>query len=171
MTPLGSPRRGVPKMDDAPLPRPILNEDHNNLAGFAIWRTPQGKPEQPLFNRLNFDAEITSATKPKDRKWTESFKAPFQKFRWVDVPPDGFDGPITYRVVAKYFIGQGKAMRDGPTATEPPQLAHSKFRVAFTRGYASSQAYADKFHNAPIRPKRSEDAGFRNRALHHERAI
>ena len=49
---------------------------------------PQGKPEQPLFNRLNFDTEITSATKPEDRKWTESFKAPFQKFRWVDVPPD-----------------------------------------------------------------------------------
>jgi hypothetical protein len=30
---------------------------------------------------------------------------------------------------------------------------HTKFRPAFTRGYIASQAYADKFNNADIRPK------------------
>ncbi len=127
----------------------------DNLAGFAIWRTAGGKPEEPLSNRLSFDIAVTADTTPQQRKWTPSPEAPFQKFRWVDVPPFEFDADITYRVMAKYFTGTGKALRDGPEATvtiSPPQLVHSNFRIAFTRGYASSQAYADKFHNAPIRP-------------------
>jgi hypothetical protein len=32
-------------------------------------------------------------------------------------------------------------------------VLHTKFRPAFTRGYIASQAYADKFHKADIRPK------------------
>jgi hypothetical protein len=132
-----------------------INETDRNLAGFAIRRTV-GNKEQILSNRINFDIPITSATTAADRKWTPSDQAPFQKFRWVDVPPDGFGTPITYRVQALYFTGQGHATKPGPQAqltVDPATVLHTKFRPAFTRGYIASQAYADKFHNADIRPK------------------
>ena len=125
------------------------------LAGFAIFRTVKGKPEEALLNRLNFATKVTAQTTPEQRKWTSTNEAPIQKFRWVDVPADGFTDSITYRVVAKYFTGKGLAMRDGETATAtvtPANRAHSKFQVAFTRGYASSQAYVDKFDHKDIRP-------------------
>src|SRR5207302_484441 len=130
-----------------------VDQNDKNLAGFAIYRTEQGKPETPLLNRLSFTSTVTKDTTVHE--WFPSSDAPFQKFRWVDVPPDGFDNPITYRVVAKYFSGSGTALKDGPSArvtVPPPQRAHQKFEVAFTRGYASSQAYVDKFDNKDIRP-------------------
>src|ERR1700730_728992 len=37
------------------------------------------------------------------------------------------------------------------TVTSVDQI-HTQFHAAFTRGYISSQAYADRFKNAPIRP-------------------
>jgi hypothetical protein len=66
-----------------------------DLAGFTIWRRREGEGEQPLLNRLSFDDPITSATTPGRRKWTSSEEAPFQKFRWIDIPPDGVDKPST----------------------------------------------------------------------------
>jgi phosphatidylserine/phosphatidylglycerophosphate/cardiolipin synthase-like enzyme len=133
----------------------VPDDNTANLAGFAIWRQRQGEAEQAIPNRLNFDDPVTSATTPQQRKWTPSDQAPFQKFRWVDIPPDGTDKPATYRVCAMYFTGQGKAIKKGPEASvvvPPVSHAYTKFRAAFTRGYISSQAYADKFQNADIRP-------------------
>ena len=135
----------------------------NNLAGFAIWRTVQGRQEVPLLNRLSFDIPVTRETQPNERKWTPSSEAPFQKFRWVDVLPDGFETAIRYRVIARYFTGQGKTLRDGPSVSvtvQPPDRAHTKFQIAFTRGYASSQAYAEKFKNADIRPPGAKKVNF-----------
>jgi phosphatidylserine/phosphatidylglycerophosphate/cardiolipin synthase-like enzyme len=130
-----------------------LDDDKvENLAGFAIWRTTAGK-ETALANRLTFHDGVSSqAAAPK---WTPSDQAPFQKFRWVDVPPDGFTAPLTYRVKALYFSGQGSAMRDGPEVSVtvgPAEQRHKKFQAGFTRGYIASQAYADKFQNKDIRP-------------------
>jgi hypothetical protein len=135
----------------------ITLSDHatENLAGFAIYRQPRGEAEKPLLNRLSFDAPVTRATTPAQRKWTPSNIAPIQKFRWVDIPPDGVGGETTYRVVAMYFTGNGVELREGAQASvvvDPKLDLHDKFTAAFTRGYISSQAYADRFHNAPIRP-------------------
>jgi hypothetical protein len=141
-----------------------LPEDQvKDLAGFAIWRRRDGENEQPLLNRLNFDDPITSKTTPEQRKWTPSEEAPFQKFRWVDVPPDGLDKSTTYRVQAMYFSGSGKALRPGDEASvtiAPADQVHSQFHAAFTRGYISSQAYADRFNNAAIRPKGKKTPDF-----------
>jgi hypothetical protein len=133
----------------------VPQDNTTNLAGFAIFRQRDGEDEQALLNRLSFDDAVTSATTPAQHKWTPSDEAPFQKFRWVDIPPDGTDKQATYRVCAMYFTGQGKAIAKGAEASvvvPPISHAYGKFRAAFTRGYISSQAYADKFHNAPIRP-------------------
>jgi phosphatidylserine/phosphatidylglycerophosphate/cardiolipin synthase-like enzyme len=143
------------------LPDEAVNANDKALAGFAIWRTYAGKPEAPLQNRITF-TEGVNADAPAP-KWTDSDKAPFQKFRWIDVPPDGFDAPITYRVQALYFTGQGSATKPGPEAkvtVSPVKQLHKKFRPAFTRGYIASQAYADKFHNKDIRPTGPKTADF-----------
>src|SRR5579859_3199304 len=106
-----------------------LDDDKvENLAGFAIWRTAAGK-ETTLANRLTFTTGVSNqAPAPK---WTPSDQAPFQKFRWVDVPPDGFTAPLTYRIKALYFTGQGTTMRDGPEvslAVSPVARRHAKFQ-------------------------------------------
>src|SRR5690348_5395287 len=85
-----------------------VNDRDKNLAGFAIWRRYAGKAEEILSNRIGFDVGVSKSTTAEDRKWTPSDQAPFQKFRWVDVPPDGFTAPIRYRVKALYFTGHGK---------------------------------------------------------------
>jgi hypothetical protein len=131
-----------------------INDTDKNLAGFAIWRTA-GDKEVVLANRVSF-AQPPAKGDTSQPKWTNSDKAPFQKFRWVDVPPDGFQSKLSYRVRALYFSGDGPALRDGPEVTveaEPAELLHTKFRPAFTRGYIASQAYADKFGNKDIRPQ------------------
>ena len=140
-----------------------VNASDKNLAGFAIWRTCAGQSEQVLSNRISFTSGVSKATTAKDRKWTPSDQAPFQKFRWVDVPPNGFNGTITYRVRALYFTGQGTNTKAGPELTiavDPAQRRHAKFHPAFTRGYIASQAYADKFQNKDIRPKGAKTPDF-----------
>jgi phosphatidylserine/phosphatidylglycerophosphate/cardiolipin synthase-like enzyme len=128
----------------------------SNLAGFAIWRKHEGQDEEVLFNRITFTSGVDNTTTAETRKWTPSDQAPFQKFRWADVPKDGFDVPITYRVRAKMFAAaNGSAMKDGPEVTvrvTPVRASHKRFKAAFTRGYIASQAYADRFQNKDIRP-------------------
>jgi len=133
-----------------------VNQTNKNLAGFAIWRRYDGQTEAVLSNRIGFGAGVSNETTAKDRKWTASDRAPFQKVRWIDVPPEGFVAPISYRVKALYFAGNGTAMVDGPEVTvdlTPATQFNTAFLPAFTRGYIASQAYADKFANADVRPK------------------
>ena len=127
----------------------------NDLAGFSIQLTePNGQP-QFLMNRLNFSQPVTSGTTPQQQQsqWTTSDKAPFQKFHWVHFPSDVGPGDYKYKVTARFC--QGNTLVDGPSAEVclqlvPPQAGN--FAVGLTRGYVSSQAYATKFKNAPIRP-------------------
>ena len=140
-----------------------IDESQQNLAGFAIWRTYDGKPEANLPNLIGFTVGVDSTTTAETHEWTDSDQAPFQKFRWVEVPEDGFDAPITYRVQALYFTGQGAATKAGPEVTvkvEPVETLHTNFRPAFTRGYIASQAYADKFQDKDIRPSGAKTPSF-----------
>src|ERR1700680_2700553 len=65
-----------------------INATDKNLAGFAIWRKYDGKPEQILPNRIGFTSGVNAATTAETREWTDSDQAPFQKFRWVDGPAE-----------------------------------------------------------------------------------
>jgi PLD-like domain len=131
-----------------------LNQHRTDgLAGFAVSRrSPDGKIAF-LLNRLSFAQRITAATTPEQRRWTESDQAPFQKFRWIDFPADVRHGKYTYEATAMYFDGDG--LRRGPATavslTLAPQ-AFGRFSLGFTRGYLSSQAYAERFQNREIRP-------------------
>ncbi len=62
-------------------------------------------------------------------------------------------GTYHYEVTAMYFKGGG--LKPGPstaTSFEFESDQTGNFQFGFTRGYLPSQAYAHRFHNAPIRP-------------------
>jgi len=134
----------------------VPKDQLQRFAGFAIERKPPGASAwEPLMNRLSFHDALTSETTPDQRPWRPSTEAPFQKFRWVDFPHEIKPGSYTYKVTAMQFAGAQLNPWDSAQvsvdllATKP---AFPKFEMGFTRGYLSSQAYADEFHNAPIRP-------------------
>jgi hypothetical protein len=130
------------------------------LAGFAVQYTVVGGQPQWLTNRLTFTDPVTSATTPEQRQQIASTTdvAPLQKFHWVHFPPDGTTGEVTYRVIAMLFKdGSETDIESGPEATVTVDVGsapHPGFSFGFTRGYVSSQAYASKFHNAPLQPSK-----------------
>lgn len=156
-------------------------EPEADFAGFAVkCFPPKGNPFF-LRNRLNFSNAITSNTTPGQRKFTPSDEAPFQKFRWVDFPATIRPGDYTYEITMMRFKKNG-GLSKGLSASLTFEMAPEKFKdfdIGFTRGYLSSQAYADRFKNAQIRPpgkktldfdtaefeKRYEWLGFRARKL------
>jgi len=133
----------------------LAERPSKDFAGFAVKRTPpQGEPAY-LLNRLSFTTAITHATKPEQRRWTPSNEAPFQKFRWVDFPSSIDPGEYTYEITAMSFAQDGR-LKPGPTVSltfEMTPETFDNFEIGFTRGYLSSQAYAERFNNAPISPK------------------
>jgi hypothetical protein len=134
----------------------LPEEQSGDLAGFAIERTPpSGEPEM-LLNRLSFEQSITADTTPEQRVWTPTDQAPIQKFRWTDFPPDVQPGTFGYRVTAMRFKSAGSAeLEPGASAEVGIDIideGYDNFELGFTRGYLSSQAYAEKFQNAPIAP-------------------
>lgn len=139
---------------------PELAQD---LAGFAVrYVTPEGD-ERPLTNRLTFEDPITAETTPAERRaiTTPTDLAPLQKFRWVHFPRRVPLGTFAYTATAMLFKeGSETEIEPGPSTTVELDLkedSHSDFELCFTRGYLSSQAYAEIFDNAPIEP---EDASF-----------
>ena len=93
-------------------------EDHltEHLAGFAVQRTgPDGKTE-PLLNRVSFKTAYTATTTARDRKWTPTDKAPFQKFWWVDFPPLSQPGEYRHGVTAMRFKADGMSLTAGQNA-------------------------------------------------------
>ena len=135
---------------------PALRRD---LAGFAVrYVNPEGR-SRPLTNRLTFDDPITAETTPAQRRaiTTPTDVAPLQKFRWVHFPRRVPSGTFAYTATAMLFKrGSQTAIEPGPSATVEIDLredTHSDFALGFTRGYLSSQAYAEIFENAPIEPE------------------
>ncbi len=137
-----------------------------NLAGFAIKCYPPKGDAFYLQNRLTFKDKYnftgyTADTLPEERKWFDSINSPFQYFRWLHVPAEILSGTYTYEVIPMYFGtgGVNTTLSNGPSAQVSFDLLnnHPKdFDFSFTKGYLSSQAYADKFNNKDIRPAGSK---------------
>lgn len=114
-----------------------------DFVGFAVESKPPREYEWfPLRNRLRFDG---APAHPNHRY--SSLDAPFQKFRWVHVPSQMVRGDYAYRVTARYMRPDGSlfsgAQVMGAISLDPVTVS-SFFNVGFTRGFASSQAYAEK---------------------------
>jgi hypothetical protein len=122
-----------------------------DLAGFAVRLTTPGAEPIYLKNRLSFDKPIRHTSTPEERQaaWTDSDRAPFQRFRWQHFPTDVGQGTYKYEVVAMYFSGRsGAALEHGPTVDVSLDLVPADFgncRIGFTRSYISSQAYNNRF--------------------------
>lgn len=118
------------------------------FVGFTIEVRYPGSPRWgALRNRLHFELPPEPG-RPRSYRSTE---APFQKFRWVHVPTDvSRPGKFGYRVSARYMdaagvLGTGASV-EAEISLQPETIA-GVLDVAFTRGFASSQAYADRFRN------------------------
>jgi PLD-like domain len=127
-----------------------------NLAGFAIECDPPSGKSYTLQNRLSFAQEITARTTPAERKWTPTTAAPIQKFHWADYPSQVTRGKFTYQATAMLFRkGSETGVESGPRTEVSLELwdeGYGNFDLGFSRGYLSSQAYAERFHNQPVEP-------------------
>lgn len=118
-----------------------------DFVGFSIEvRYPGADHWGVLHNRLHFDYPPT----PQRPRTFPSTEAPFQKFRWIHVPSEILPGLFRYRVTACYMQADG-TLRKGVSVDAQVSLEAqtiSQFvNIGFTRGFASSQAYGDRFDN------------------------
>lgn len=118
-----------------------------DFVGFSIEvRYPGADHWGALHNRLHFDYPPT----PERPRSFASTEAPFQKFRWIHVPSQILPGVYRYRVTACYMGADG-ALRKGVAVENQicleAQTISGFLNVGFTRGFASSQAYGDRFDN------------------------
>jgi PLD-like domain len=119
----------------------------DDFVGFTVEvKYPGSDHWGALHNRLSFDYP-PDLERPRSYKSTE---APFQKYRWIHVPTNIPDGEFRYRVSARYMDGQGQlstgAVVENAISLKPVTI-QGFVNVAFTRGFASSQAYAARFGN------------------------
>ena len=118
-----------------------------DFVGFSIEvRYPGADHWGVLHNRLHFDYPPT----PQRPRTFPSTEAPFQKFRWIHVPSEILPGLFRYRVTVCYMQADG-TLRKGVSVDAQVSLEAqtiSQFvNIGFTRGFASSQAYGDRFDN------------------------
>jgi phosphatidylserine/phosphatidylglycerophosphate/cardiolipin synthase-like enzyme len=127
-----------------------------DLAGFAIECDPPTGKSYTLQNRLSFAQKITAGTTPAEREWTPTNQAPIQKFHWADYPSQVTRGKFIYKATAMLFKKDSEeTIEAGPSAEVSIDLwdeGYGNFELGFTRGYLSSQAYAERFHNEPVEP-------------------
>src|SRR5262249_22208337 len=139
----------------------------SDFVGFSVEvKYPGSNRFGALRNRLDFDRP-PNLERPRSFKSTE---APFQKFRWIHVPTAVGGGEFRYRVTAKYMNSSGQ-LRSGPQVENvislDPKTIDGFVNVGSTRGFASSQAYADRFDNeSGILPPPHGTASRRRRAEH-----
>ncbi len=118
-----------------------------DFVGFSIEvRYPGADHWGVLHNRLHFDYPPT----PERPRTFPSTEAPFQKFRWIHVPSEILPGLFRYRVSACYMQVDG-TLRKGVSVEAQVSLEAQTIsgfvNIGFTRGFASSQAYGDRFDN------------------------
>lgn len=134
-----------------------------DFVGFAIEvKSPGNSGFMPLRNRLNFQYDKPSKQAVTDLRVFPSTDAPFQKFRWLHFPYDLRDGAYTYRVTKRHMRPDGSLVNGAQLALDISldRVIYDNFLdVGFTRNYASSQAYADKYgNNSNVIPAKA-DAG------------
>ncbi|MDE2110889.1 MAG: hypothetical protein KGJ79_07085 [Alphaproteobacteria bacterium] len=131
-----------------------------DFVGFAIEvKRPGSAGFMALRNRLNFSypqaAAVTGA-----RQYS-SLEAPFQKFRWIHFPQEPQLGDYAYRITKMHMPKDGKLVAGTQiTANIPldPVLYKNYLDVGFTRNFASSQAYAERYKNNPnVIPAKADD--------------
>ncbi|MEO8436094.1 MAG: phospholipase D-like domain-containing protein [Pyrinomonadaceae bacterium] len=120
-----------------------------DFVGFAIeCKPPKSTRFAPLLNRIAFSYDEPIVKAVTGAKQYPSTRAPFQKFRWVHFPNNPQAGKYTYRATKLHMPKDG-ALKKGTSITLKVSLdpvTYDKFLdIGFARGFASSQAFRDKF--------------------------
>lgn len=124
-----------------------------DLVGFAIEvMEPGGRDFVPLRNRLNFSYDQPAGRAVTGGRLFSSLEAPFQKFRWIHFPWDVKNGIYRYRVTKIHMPQDGKFVQGRQIElglSLDPVTYDGFLDVGFTRNFASSQAFAEKFGDRP----------------------
>src|SRR5262249_45159720 len=104
------------------------------------------------FKKLRLQADAFAKAHPKEKpdfSFKASTRSPIQVFRWLHVPSNPVDGPVTYRVSAMFWNGDNQAPLAKAKVEATIDLGSDTrpnfLNVGFTRGYATSQAYLRRF--------------------------
>lgn len=120
-----------------------------DLVGFAIECREPGKSHyQPLKNRIAFSYPQDPSVAVTGARLFSSLDAPFQKFRWMHFPHDPKPGKYRYRVTKLHMPADNVVQKGTPIVLDIPldPVTYDGFLdVGFTRNFASSQAYADRY--------------------------
>jgi len=128
-----------------------VTDPEPDFVGFAIeCKNPTSSRFVPLRNRLAFSYDTSVETAVNGARRFESRHAPFQKFRWIHFPKDPQPGLYTYRGTKMHMPQDGRVLPgtslELQVSLDP--ITYSNFLdVGFTRNFASSQAYAERFKN------------------------
>lgn len=129
-----------------------------DFVGFAVeFREPGENNWKRMGNRLHFDYDGPRAGKAS----FPSTEAPIQKYRWNHYPFDLRPGEYRYRITAMYMRPDGLLVRGDKVESAislSPVTIDGFVNVGFTRGFASSQAYARKFKNQRLILPRSNQS-------------
>lgn len=127
-----------------------VEEPEDDLVGFAIeCRAPGARDFVPLKNRLQFE----NASQVDGARKFSSLDAPFQKFRWAHFPHDPKDGIYSYRVTKMHMPADNRLKRGRSLSLDislDPVTYDGLLDVGFTRGFASSQAFAEKVNGGDV---------------------
>lgn len=138
-----------------------VDQPEDDFVGFAIeCKSPGNSDFAPLRNRLAFSYPSSIGKPVTGARQFSSLEAPFQKFRWIHFPKEPRDGTYTYRATKMHMPSDGKLVQGTSISLDIPLESVTyagKLDVGFTRGMASSQAYAERFRNdASIIPTEEE---------------
>lgn len=130
-----------------------VDQPEDDFVGFAIeCKSPGNADFAPLRNRLAFSYPATKKKVVTGARQYPSLEAPFQKFRWLHFPKEPRGGLYTYRATKMHMPTDGKLKAGTQIEVQiplDPVTYAGKLDVGFTRGFASSQAYAERFGNDP----------------------
>jgi len=126
-----------------------VDDPEPDLVGFAIeCRGPKDNNFDPLLNRIAFSYDQPATKAVTGKQQFPSTKAPFQKFRWIHFPRDPQTGVYRYRGT-KMHMPEDNVLKKGTSielSTSLDPVTYAGFLdVGFTRNFASSQAFLDKF--------------------------
>jgi len=126
-----------------------VREPEDDFVGFAIeCRSPGSREFFTLRNRIAFSYDRATAEAVTGSRNFASTESPFQKFRWVHFPYDPKEGTYTYRVTKMHMPRDAKPVAGTSLELDvslDPVTYDDFLDVGFTRNFASSQAFRDKF--------------------------
>jgi phosphatidylserine/phosphatidylglycerophosphate/cardiolipin synthase-like enzyme len=128
-----------------------VDHPEDDFVGFAIeFRAPDMADWEPLKNRLAFSYSQPVAEAVDGNRKFDSTLAPFQKFRWIHFPWQPKAGIYRYRATKMHMPSDERLVAGTSIALDialDPVAYDGFLDVGFTRNFASSQAYAETFHN------------------------